>query len=109
MATTGKILGQLAPTADTNTNLYTVPADTYTVSSTLIIANRGATAGTMLIWLRVAGAAVEDKQVIMPTVPVSPNDATTLTLGITLGAGDIVTVKASTGDFSVNLSGLEIS
>jgi len=52
---------------------------------------------------------VEDKQVIMPTVPVSPNDATTLTLGITLGAGDIVTVKASTGDFSVNLSGLEIS
>jgi len=109
MATTGKILGQLAPTADTNTNLYTVPADTYTVSSTLIIANRAATAGTMLIWLRVAGAVVEDKQVIMPTVPVAGNDSTTLTLGITLGAGDIVTVKASTDDFSVNLSGLEIS
>jgi hypothetical protein len=109
MATIGKILGQKAPVADTDTLLYTVPADTYTITSTMFIANRGATAGNMIVYLGVAGAPPEDKQVIMPTVPVAGNDGIPLTVGLTLGAGDIVTVRASTSDFSVNLCGLEIS
>jgi hypothetical protein len=109
MATIGKILGQLAPSADTETDLYTVPAGTYVVSSTMVIANNAATAGTVIVWARAAGAATEQKQIIVPTVPVAGNDGTTLTIGITLGAGDILTVSASTADFSVNFFGLEIS
>jgi hypothetical protein len=109
MATIGKILGQLAPSANTNTDLYTVPADTYVVSSSLVIANNAPTEGTVIVWARVAGAAVEQKQIVVPTVPTAGNDGKTLTLGITLGAGDILTVNASTADFSINLFGLEIS
>ena len=37
MATTRKVLGQAAPAADTNTDLYTVPASTSTVTSTLTV------------------------------------------------------------------------
>jgi len=109
MAKIIKVLGQVAPAATTNTNLYEVPADTSAVVSTLVVANRGAVAATMLIWVRVAGAVVEDKQQIMPSVPVAANDSTTLTLGITLGATDIITVYAENADFSVNLFGSEIS
>jgi len=109
MASEYKVLGQIAPAATTNTDLYTTPADTQMVSSTLIVANRGSVAATMLIWVRVAGEAIADKQQIMPSVPVAANDSTTLTLGITLGATDIITVYAENADFSVNLFGSEIS
>ena len=41
MATTRKVLGQAAPAAVTATDMYTAPASTSAVCSTLVIANRG--------------------------------------------------------------------
>jgi hypothetical protein len=40
MATTYKVLGQLNPAATTPTTLYTVPASTSTVVSTITICNQ---------------------------------------------------------------------
>jgi len=42
-------------------------------------------------------------------VPIAANDSTTLTLGITLAATDVVTVYASSADMSFNVFGTEIS
>ena len=58
MPTTYKVLGQSAPAATTNTNLYTVPAASSAVISTIVVANRSAAAVTYRIAIRPAGATV---------------------------------------------------
>ena len=57
MATTRKVLGQVAPSATTDTTLYTVPAATSTVCSSLVVANRGEVTALVRVAVRVAGAA----------------------------------------------------
>ena len=109
MPTTYKVLGQSAPSATTATTLYTVPASTSTVVSTISICNRAATAGTFRISIRPAGASQANQHYIAFDSSVQANDTITLTLGITLAATDVVTVYASTADFSFNAYGSEIS
>jgi len=52
MANAYKVLGQVAPAATTDTTLYTVPAATEAVISTIVVANRSATARTYDIAIR---------------------------------------------------------
>lgn len=109
MATAYKVLGQSAPAATTDTNVYTVPAATEAVISTIIIANRAATAGTYRLSIRPDGAAQSNLHYIAYDVPISANDSVTLTLGITLNAADVVTVYCSSADMSVSIFGTEIT
>lgn len=109
MATTYKVLGQSSPSATTATTLYTVPAATQTVVSTVTVANRAATAGTYRIAVRVAGASLANSQYIAYDVSLPANASDTLTLGLTLGATDVVTVYASSADFTFGAFGSEIS
>ena len=109
MATVYKVLGQSAPSADTDTTLYTVPAATSTVVSTITVANRGATAATYRIAVRPAGDSIATTHYIAYDVSLAANDTTALTLGITLATTDVVTVRASTDDTTFNLFGSEIS
>jgi glucose-6-phosphate dehydrogenase assembly protein OpcA len=109
MPTVYKTLGQSAPSATTNTNLYTVPADTSAVISTLVIANRAATSAAFRIAIRPVGATIANQHYIAYDVPVGASDSTTLTLGITLAATDIITVYASTANLSFNVFGSEIT
>lgn len=109
MATTYKVLGQLAPSATTATTLYTVPAATSTIISTLVVANRANTAATYRVSCRIAAEADATKQYIAYDVTVGANDSTTLTLGITLAATDVVTVYASTANLSFTAFGSEIT
>ena len=108
MATTYKVLGQVNPVATTATTLYTVPASTQTIVSTLTVTNQTATAGTYRISLRVAAAADNAKQYIAYDVSLPGNASDTLTLGVTLGATDVITVYASAATFSFNAFGSEI-
>lgn len=103
------MLGQSAPTATTDTDVYTVPAATEAVLSTIIIANRAGTAGSFRLAIRPDGAAISNVHYIAYDVPVAANDSTTLTLGITLDAADVVTVYCSSADMSVNVFGTEIT
>ena len=109
MATTYKVLGQVNPAATTATTLYTVPASTQTIVSTLTVTNQTATAGTYRISLRVAAAADNAKQYIAYDVSLPGNASDTLTLGVTLGATDVITVYASAATFSFNAFGSELS
>lgn len=109
MATTYKVLGQSAPSATTDTDLYTVPASTQTVVSTITITNRSATAATYRIAVRTAGAAIASEHYIAYGAAVSGNDTIALTLGITLNATDVLTVYASTADLSFGAFGSEIA
>jgi len=108
MATTYKVLGQSAPAAITNTNLYTVPSATNAVCSTLAIANRDVST-TFRVAVRPAGATIANQHYIVYDSAISAGDSVFLTLGISLAATDVVTVYAGTADLSFSLFGSEIS
>jgi glucose-6-phosphate dehydrogenase assembly protein OpcA len=109
MATTYKVLGQLAPSATTATTLYTVPSATSAVISTLVVANRAATSATYRIAIRPAGATLANEHYIAYDVSVGASDSTTLTVGITLAATDVITIYASTANLSFSAFGSEIT
>jgi len=109
MPTTYKVLGQSNPSATTATTLYTVPASTSAVVSTITVANLFGTAATFRISVRPAGAAQTNAMYIAYDVTVGGLDTTTLTLGLTLATTDVITVYASTATLSFNAYGSEIS
>jgi hypothetical protein len=109
MATTYKVLGQSAPAATTAADLYTVPAATEAIVSTITVANRGATAGTYRVYARKAGASVANAQYLIYDASLSATSTDTMTLGITLAATDVISVYASNANFSFNAFGTELS
>lgn len=109
MPTAYKVLGQSAPSATTATTLYTVPAATSAVVSSIVIANRDSNAATYRIAIRPGGAALANQHYIAYDVTVGASDSTVLTLGITLATTDIITVYASSANLSFSAYGSEIS
>ena len=98
-------------TSSTLTTLYTVPASTETVISTIVIANRASAADTFRLALRTDGDAISDKHYLAYDVPVAANDSTTLTLGVAMQATDVLSVAAAgtASLLSVNAFGAEVS
>jgi glucose-6-phosphate dehydrogenase assembly protein OpcA len=104
-----KILGQVSPGATTDTTLYTVPSSTQAVISTISVANRAATQSTFRIAAQPAGATIANEHYIAYDVLVDANDTTTITMGITLAATDVITVRSSTTNLSFSAFGSEIT
>jgi glucose-6-phosphate dehydrogenase assembly protein OpcA len=109
MATVYKVLGQVNPSATTATTLYTVPASTATVVSTITICNQAASSATFRIAIRPAGATLAAIHYVAYDSTVAANDTTALTLGVTLATTDVITVYASTATVSFNAYGSEIA
>jgi hypothetical protein len=109
MPTIYKVLGQSAPSATTNTDVYTSPASTQTVISTITVANRAASSATFRIAIRPGGTGIATSHYIAFDSIVAANDATNLTLGVTLAATDVVTVYASNTNLTFSLFGSQIS
>jgi glucose-6-phosphate dehydrogenase assembly protein OpcA len=109
MPTTYKVLGQSNPAATTATTLYTVPAATATVVSTISVCNQAAAAATFRIAIRVAGSALSAEEYIAYDATVNSNDTTMITIGATLAATDVITVYASSANISFNAFGSEIA
>ena len=109
MATTYKVLGQVAPTANaTLTTLYTVPGSTSTVASTLVVCNRS-TSTTYRVAVRPANTAIADQHYIVYDNYVEQYDSVFLTLGLTLAATDVVSVYVGANTVSFSLFGSEIA
>lgn len=109
MATSYKVLGQSNPSATTATTLYTVPAATEAVVSTITVANQTGSAGTYRIAIRPDGESLAAKHYIAYDTSIAANDNHTYTLGITLNAADVITVYASSANQSFNAFGSEIA
>lgn len=109
MATTYKVLGQSNPSATTLTTLYTVPSATQAVVSSIVIANLDSAAATFRIAIRPAGASIANSQYIAYDITLGASDSTVLTLGVTLGATDVVSVYASTATVTFSAYGSEIA
>ena len=108
MASIYKILGQAAPAAETLTTLYTVPASTSAVCSTLSVCNRGVST-QIRVAVRPAGAVIDNAHYIAYDVPVNQYESVFLTLGVTLATTDVISVYTTTADVSFGLFGTEIS
>jgi hypothetical protein len=104
-----KVLGQSAPSATTNTTVYTVPSSTGSVISSITICNRGTTDGLYRVAVRPDGVTLANQHYVFYDVQLPAGATDVLTMGMTLDAADIVTVYASTANFSFNLFGTEIT
>ena len=79
--------------------------------STIVIANRASAADTFRLAMRTDGDAISDKHYLAYDVPVAANDSTTLTLGFTMEATDVLSVAAAgtASELSVNAFGAEVT
>jgi len=110
MPTAYKVLAQSAPSATTETTLYTVPAGTSAVISTISVTNQAGSSGTYRIAVRpAADASTAQKHYIVYGATVAASDSIMLTLGLTLAAGDLVRVYASSANMSFSAFGSELS
>lgn len=109
MAEAIKVLGQVDPAATTLTPLYTVPASTEAVCSTLVICNRNSSSVTIRVSVAVAGAADDPVQYIWYDKSVPKNESIFATIGLTLATTDVVRVYASTTGVTFSLFGTEVS
>lgn len=108
--TSYKTLGQSAPSAGGYTTaLYSCPANTSAILSTILVTNRASTADTFRIRISVNGAALDVKQWAFYDVPVTGNATVPLHLGITVSGGDIVYAASSAGNLSFQAFGQELS
>lgn len=109
MATAYKVLGQVAPSATTATAVYTVPAATEAVVSSVTVCNRGGTAGTYRLAVRPDGATLANQHYIVYDAQIDANDTIVLTIGLTLDAADVLEAYTSSADMTFNAYGSEIS
>ena len=86
-----------------------MPASTEAVISTIVVCNQAGADATFRIAVRPDGATLAAQHYLAYDVTVGASDSTTLTLGITLDATDVVTVYASSATLSFNAFGSEIS
>lgn len=105
-----KILGQSHPAGTAETNVYTVPTATETIISTLTITNVTGSTASARVWVRPNGATTAHANAILFDVPLAANSVAAFTLGLTMDATDIVTVRSSAGNtLTFQLFGSEIS
>jgi hypothetical protein len=89
------------------TDLYTVPAGSSAVVSTIAVNNPTTSATSFRIAVVKSGETLALKNWIAFDIPLSANSTTTLTLGITLATGDKIVVSNDTGNISFTAFGSE--
>jgi hypothetical protein len=105
-----KILGQVAPANTNDANLYTVPANTQTIISTISVTNDTASSATFRIYTRVNGATAAAVNALYFDTPLAGNSTLMITAGLSLNAGDIITVRSGTSDaFTFQAFGSEVT
>jgi hypothetical protein len=109
MATTYLNLGQSAPLAITETALYTVPALTSAVVSSIIVCNRNAAATTFRVSISVGGGATATKDYLYFDVSIAGNDTFIATIGVTMATTDVMRVYAGNANLSFSLWGTQLT
>ena len=105
-----KILAQNLPSAGVLTTLYTVPAATVTVVSSIVICNQNSAAQILFrISVAIGGAADTPAQYIYYDLPLDANDTFIFTGGMSLSASDVVRIKTDTANVSFNMFGIEVA
>jgi hypothetical protein len=107
-----KRLGAINPSANTQTNVYVVPASTEAVVSTITVCNQAATNASFSlalmpssIFASPAGAA----HFLIRGAVVPAADSLVLTIGLTANTGTVIAANTNSGSLSFAAFGSEIS
>jgi hypothetical protein len=103
-----RVLGQAAPAAATEVALYTVPAATTAVLSTLSLCNRSTTSTTFRVAVCPAGAATAAQHYLYYDAAIGGNVTVTATLGLTLPAACVLRVYSPGAAMTMQAFGVEI-
>jgi hypothetical protein len=109
MPQTHQVFGQVNPSATTLTTLYTVPASTQAIVSTITVCNLDGSATTYRIAVRPAGASIANQHYVAYDAALPANDTVTLTLGVALAATDVLSVYAASANVAFHAYGVEIT
>lgn len=113
MPNTYKILGQVNPSANTQSNVYVVPAATEAVVNSLTIANQGTSNVSYSVIVmpsaEFASPASNGKYFLIRGSSMPGGDTATLTLSLTLPAGAVLAANTNSADLSFSAFGVEIS
>lgn len=110
MPTTYKVLGQSYPSGGVLTTVYTVPANTSTIVSSIVVANTSVLDAVFRINIRKSGSSAgQTHQYIAYDTPLKTADVIALTLGLTLAAGDTINVYSLGTACTFNVFGSELS
>lgn len=105
-----KTVGQSAPAANTDTTVYTVPASTQFVCSTITVCNRHAeTITAYRVAVVPSGATLANQHYILYDRLIDGRETLSHTLGLALSAGDRIIVRATTTNLSFSIFGVEIT
>jgi len=112
MAQTYKRLGAINPTANTQTNVYVVPAATEAVISTITVCNQSASNASYSLAMMDASefnASAPAATFLVRGATVPAADSIILTIGLTANAGSILAANTNDGNISFSAFGSEIS
>jgi hypothetical protein len=107
-----KILGQLNPTANTQGNVYVVPASTAAVINNITVANQSAANASYSIIVMPSGgysATAANTYFVVRGGVVPASDTALLSLGLTLPTGTVLAANTNSGSLSISAFGVEIS
>jgi len=107
-----KILGQIQTTANVLTTIYTVPASTNTVVTTITICNQSANTVSINVAANVSGSAVTTKNFIVSGYSLGAAETLVLEPRVSLNVGSIlsanITGANAASNVSINAFGVEI-
>lgn len=107
-----KILGQIQTTANVLTTIYTVPASTNTVVTTITICNQSANTVSLNVAANVSGSAVTTKNFIVAGYSLGAAETLVLEPRVSLNVGSIlsanITGANASSNISINAFGVEI-
>ena len=102
-----KRLGASAPSATTETDLYTVPDLAQTTCSSIVLCNRDAAATTFRISVSPAGAATANEDYMFYDAPINGNETVNIIQGLALAQSDVIRVYAGAATLSFSAFGVE--
>jgi hypothetical protein len=109
MAIHYRVLGQVVPSAiNTWTQIYPCPTGKEAICSSLTVANLSTDDILYRVRVRQAGAAANDKQIIVYDTASAAGVSQALQLSMTLSAGDLVEIYAASTSIAFNLFGSEL-
>ena len=107
-----KILGQVQPTGNILTTIYTVPAATNTMISTITICNQSVNTVSINVAANVSGSAVTTRNFIVSSYSLGAAETLVLEPRISLNVGSIlsanITGANAASNVSINAFGVEI-
>ena len=109
MTTAYLVLGQLDSAATTIETVYTVPASTSAVVSTITACNTTASAVTIRVYIVKSGGSATVANALYYDLTLPSGDTFASTCGVTLATGDLIRAYASAAHICFQAFGTQIT